>query len=491
MKISKKRTASALLCALMLASLAAACGEAPDAPSAASTTAAQAENAPAPEETTEPEIMTAVPDDLDFGGKECRVLGWENTSYNTQLIADQMNGEVLNDAIYGRTMKVEEMLGIKVVETRENQPTPIIQKLIAAGEDAYDIMFTVDRDALTIAQAGNIVPITSLPYVDVTREYWSQSMNEDISMLNRLYFSYGDFNLSGYEGVNTLMFNKTMSGNYSLADHYDTILSGKWTLDLLGENMIKVVKDLNGDGVFNDDDQYGLTSHPKQVLPCFWIASGLRSVEKDENDAPVFRMAENEKFATFWSKIFTMMYSDNVYHDSSHLPDYANNTVFMNGQVLYNIVRVAFLHYYRDCDIDYGLIPYPKWDEAQENYYSRFEGGSLMVVTDYCANKDLAGAFMEVMACESMKMVIPAYYDVVLKNKYARDERSTDMLDLIYGNRICDLGDTFWCNVIRDGVFANKFATNKSDYESTIAKMQNSVDKALQKAIDLFSAVEG
>ena len=98
---------------------------------------------------------------------------------------------------------------------------------------------------------------------------------------------------------------------------------------------------------------------------------------------------------------------------------------------------------------------------------------------------------MEVMACESMKMVIPAYYDVVLKNKYARDERSTDMLDLIYGNRICDLGDTFWCNVIRDGVFANKFATNKSDYESTIAKMQNSVDKALQKAIDLFSAVEG
>ena len=212
MKISKKRTASALLCALMLASLAAACGEAPDAPSAASTTAAQAENTPAPEETTEPEIMTAVPDDLDFGGKECRVLGWENTSYNTQLIADQMNGEVLNDAIYGRTMKVEEMLGIKVVETRENQPTPIIQKLIAAGEDAYDIMFTVDRDALTIAQAGNIVPITSLPYIDVTREYWSQSINEDISMLNRLYFSYGDFNLSGYEGVNTLMFNKTMSG---------------------------------------------------------------------------------------------------------------------------------------------------------------------------------------------------------------------------------------------------------------------------------------
>ena len=492
MKHYSGKSISALLAALMLLLFFAACGETADTPSPVSTTAAQNTDAPAAEETTaEPEIMTDVPADLNFGGKTIRVLSWETTSYNTQLIADQMNGEVLNDALYERTAKVEEMLGLKIAETRENQPTPIIQKLIAAGDDAYDIMFTVDRDALSIAQNGNILPITSLPYVDVTREYWSQSMNEDISMLNRLYFSYGDFNLSGYEGVNTLMFNKSMSGDFGLADHYDTILSGKWTLDLLGENMIKVVADLNGDGVFNDDDRYGLTSHPKQVLPCFWIASGLRSVEKDENDAPVFRMAENQKFATFWSKIFTMMYSDNVYHDSSHLPDYANNTVFMNGQALYNIVRVAFLHFYRDCDIDYGLIPYPKWDEAQEDYYSRFEGGSLMVVTDFAANKDMAGAFMEVMACESMKMVIPAYYDVVLKNKYARDERSVEMLDLIYGNRINDLGDTFWCGQIRDGVFAGKFASNKSDYESTIAKMQKSVDKALQKAIDLFSAIEG
>ena len=53
---------------------------------------------------------------------------------------------------------------------------------------------------------------------------------------------------------------------------------------------------------------------------------------------------------------------------------------------------------------------------------------------------------MELMACESMKTVIPVYYDTVLKNKYARDERSIEMLDLIYENRICDLGDTFWSN---------------------------------------------
>ena len=141
-------------------------------------------------------------------------------------------------------------------------------------------------------------------------------------------------------------------------------------------------------------------------------------------------------------------------------------------------------------DYDYAIIPYPKWNEAQTEYYSRFEGGAVSFTPKVAANKELAGAVMELMACESMKTVIPVYYDTVLKNKYARDERSIEMLDLIYENRICDLGDTFYCDQIRDGVFAGKFAANDRDLQSTIATMEPTVNNVLEKTIAAFDEID-
>ena len=89
-----------------------------------------------------------------------------------------------------------------------------------------------------------------------------------------------------------------------------------------------------------------------------------------------------------------------------------------------------------------------------------------------------------------MKKVIPAYYDVVLKSKYARDEKSVEMLDIIYDNRICDLGDTIWSSVIRDGVFAAKFRDNDRNLQRTIASMQPTVEDAINTAIEAFQAIQ-
>ena len=226
------------------------------------------------------------------------------------------------------------------------------------------------------------------------------------------------------------------------------------------------------------------------MLPCFWVASGLRTIEKNENDEPYFALPGNEKFADMYEKVLDIMYTDNVYFNSASLTNYADNTVFKEGRALYNIVRVAFMTYYRDMDYDYAIIPYPKWDENQTKYYSRFEGGAVSFTPKVAANKELAGAVMELMACESMKTVIPVYYDTVLKNKYARDERSIEMLDLIYENRICDLGDTFWSDLIRDGVFAGKFAANDRDLQSTIATMEPTVNKVIEDTIAAFDETD-
>ncbi len=444
------------------------------------------------ETTTDTSLKTALTSDLDFGGKECNISNVETESWMTQMTAEAETGETVNDAIYRRNLIVENKLNVKLTELRTDSGDlkSEVKKLHAAGDDTYEIYSLTDRYGLAQAQEGGIIPMQDVPYVDLTREYWAQDLNSDISVGGKLYFSYGDFNLSSFESVNVLLVNLEMNARYDLEDPYDMVLNGSWTLDQLHQNMLTVVQDLNGDGKFDDADQYGITSHPKQVLPNFWIASGLKTIEKDENDLPYLALEGNEHFASLYDKILDMMWNGNVYFNSSKLPDYADNTLFINGQVLYNIVRVAFMKFYRNMDINYAIIPYPKETAEQENYHSRFEGGVVNFVMDTCSDIEMTGAVLELMACESRNILIPAYYENVLKGKYARDEKSTEMLDIIYGNRVCDFGDTFWSDSIRDGAFADKFAQNNRNLQSTITRITKLAKKDIEACIDCFASIE-
>ena len=489
------RILSLILCAFLLLPLFAACSESggnSDNPSSSSGNDPGTPAAETEPETEDPTVHTALPDDLNFNGASYRIQNIDCASYYDTLTASEQTGEKLNDAIYMRDAKLMDTMGFVFEETVVPNDTAVnsIRQIVSAGDDAFDQYVSVDWRGYTLAQEGYALPISSLPYVDVNREYWAQSIHKDMSIRGKLYYAFGDHNLSTYDSVNTLLFNKVMSEDLGLPNHYQTILEGSWTLDLMQQNMALATNDTNGDGNWTVDDTYGITSHSKQVLPCFWIAAGLRCIDKNEEDVPYFNLPGNEKFENLYERILSMMHNDHLLYMSDSFPDYANNTLFIGGGALYNIVRVAFLHFYRDMDIDYGIIPYPKYEESQETYYSRTEGAYIHIYPITLTQYDLAGAVTEAMACASLNEVIPVYYDEVLKSKYTRDENSTAMLDLIYSNRFYDLGDTLFCSEIRDGVFAGKFKSNDTNLQSTLKSLTKIAERTINKYVSAFDALE-
>jgi hypothetical protein len=52
----------------------------------------------------------------------------------------------------------------------------------------------------------------------------------------------------------------------------------------------------------------------------------------------------------------------------------------------------------------------------------------------------MMGAFLEAMAEESYKSLVPTYYELALKTKYVSDEESGQMLDMIYRSVYIDAG---------------------------------------------------
>ena len=91
----------------------------------------------------------------------------------------------------------------------------------------------------------------------------------------------------------------------------------------------------------------------------------------------------------------------------------------------------------------YGIIPIPKMDENQAGYqtFLHDQFTAFGIVSSVKEDRlQMMGAFLEAMAEESYKSLVPTYYELALKTKYVSDEESGQMLDMIYRSVYIDAG---------------------------------------------------
>ena len=93
------------------------------------------------------------------------------------------------------------------------------------------------------------------------------------------------------------------------------------------------------------------------------------------------------------------------------------------------------------------------------------------------------GIITEALCAESLYTLTPAYYDITLKTKAARDEESSAMLDIIFANRVFEMGNFWAWGGIFDIPGAQSYA-GKTDIVSAVEKKVPAAEKAMQKTID-------
>ena len=417
----------------------------------------------------------------DFGGAPFRIAArnehWLYVIYDAQ----EENGELINDAVYRRNRKIEERFNVKITQDVLDDVAGTLQKNVNAGVDAYELYLPVDREALTYGANGAVYKISDIPNIDLSKPYWSQTLNKSLTMGGELYFAYGSFNLSVYDYTHVLLFNKQMITDLGAESPYELVRSGNWTFEKYAEMAKQSVRDLDGNGAMDSNDQWGFYSLDKHVLPCFWIGAGVKSISKSAEDIPQYTLRDDEKFINVIEKIFEITYDNNSRYPGE-LPE--EDTIrFIDGNTLFADSTFKGVGDLRSIETDFGIIPYPKFTAEQSDYYTRVEGGNPGVVPVTAENLQMIGTVLESLNSESAKTVIPAYYDVTLKTKYARDEQSAEMLDLIFESRVYDLGDTYWCSILRDGIFLTMYSKNDRSIISQLEKVEPKITAEIDKVV--------
>ena len=186
-----------------------------------------------------------------------------------------------------------------------------------------------------------------------------------------------------------------------------------------------------------------------------------------------------------FNKIFDITYGAKTYYKPSDVDLYdvpeSCIKLFRDNQLLFMDASFYYVQQLRSMETDFGIIPYPKYDENQDRYYSRVSYYNAPIVPVTNQNLELTGAVLEYFNYASSQTVIPAYYDVVLYGKVIRDEESRDMLDIIFDSRVVDIGDTTLCGAIRDGIFFGMFNSEDNNLASKIPNMQTVVDEFVSK----------
>ena len=100
-------------------------------------------------------------------------------------------------------------------------------------------------------------------------------------------------------------------------------------------------------------------------------------------------------------------------------------------------------------------------------------------------NIERTGILLEAFAWESQDTIVPAFYDVMLNGKIARDEESSQSLDIIYNSLV-------YYNPIAVDILAVNLCTqvwkNNTDFASFFAKNEAKIQKEIDKAVEAFEA---
>ena len=406
------------------------------------------------------------------------------------------SADALESAVYRRNRLAEDRFDILISETIE--PNSTIKELVTAGDDAITLCLLTGTNSLSMAQNGYLYNAKQLDYIDLTKPYYDQNAVNDLTIAGKLYHMTGNFITTYRDGCKVFFFNKGLIEDYNLQSPYDYVDTNHWTIDTMASMVSGVSDDLNGDGIFNDQDRYGLLSQTGAIYPALVFGCGEQFVTKDENDKPVVSFY-TDRFVRAFEAIVnlchadgdTVMYNANMQNtmglSSNHR---VQEIMFPNNQALFWNENIAWSKALREMEMDFGIIPAPKLDETQDKFYNISAGGYFgMNIPVSVRDLDYASIVLEGLNSMSTGIVTDAYYDVMLKSKLSRDEESGRMLDIIFGNIVYDMSVVYGLASVKDKI-ADMLDASNMDIASYFSSNNKLITKTINNAYDKISALD-
>ncbi len=448
---------------------------------------------------TDPPITTegyVIPEEHDYDGATFNIMVGAYSN-NNDFRVEEGATDVLSSARFNWMEACKEEFNIDILYKEEFNGGAVrgggpgyiaFNQSYIAGETHYNIGSISVYDAANAAKSGILSDIKNFEYIDLEKSWWDQKANEQLTIRNKMYFTTGDISTIDNKVTQVVFFNKSLLEEIGLEDPYELVNNDKWYWDKFEEMVLAVSNDENGDDVMDFSDKYGLLTCNDAAMQVYSFAG--EAIAKVDENGDLVLTAYNERIAEIFERY------TNLFHDYDHVissqfrtsdepsSKYASNRieVFADGRALLHFHDLGAIEDYRDMEIDFGILPWPKYDEQQEDY------GHLMTpfpaqvfcIPVYHGDDEMVGAISEFLAATGQEITKPAYYEKSLKGTYFRDDESAAMLDIIFATHTFDVGNFFRVGDLYTNIWRTvnrKFPTYTVLYNQSLKKAESDIKK--------------
>lgn len=400
----------------------------------------------------------------------------------------ESSGDGMSEAIYNRQEQIRKHIGVEIIGTRTETVKNYIAPFKTAVKNKDDsVHFLISHVFYGIDGfiTGNyITDFNDIYEIDLNADYWNTEVMDQMSINDRRFLGFSDFNIL-YTHV--LSFNKQMLAKYedqldesvySMVDNY------RWTLDKMIWLASLAYIDQNSDGKTNDDT-FGLVGYQSVPFIGFMQASNINIVEMDEagNYAiSVYNDKNKQKMSDLVDKLSALSRSEYA----NLMGGYFYNGI-TTGYALMEISSTFALPTYLSSDVEFGVLPFPMYDEAQKNVgYRSLQWGGYLCMPSYLADPEMVGETVELLAYYS-KDVNTAFYEKLLGKKVADAPDDRRMLDIVWESVCSDFGQTYF-SVIETTNFVYMLPEltrvgATENLASFVAKHENVANRNLKKFV--------
>ena len=401
----------------------------------------------------------------DYSGQTYTILYRNTPDYRAEwVVEDEDQGSTIGSAVFARNSAVEERykitLDLETGATTADANTPgdfennfqaKIDRSVLAGDDIYQLAAGYTYRLATISTQGNFLNWYSMPYMNLDEDWWSTDFFTYASYKGCCYIGAGPLSLTHMKASACIYFNINQL-NESVPNGteqvFQEVRDGTWTIDRLME----YAKECTPESAGSEEQRYGFSSDQNQCIDAFIYAFDLKITTYDAEGTPrVKNMNASNPIVEAYEKLKTFLesgtYYSNVY-DRNNLEEYGDGMVVMlkRGRSVFAagiLDRAAGIRSEAP-DIDYGILPYPKWNEDQENYCTyKTDSHTSFAIPKAVRDTGFVGAVTDALAYYSNLYVKDALYNVVLKYRDATDEESSRCVDIILSSGRYDFSNIY------------------------------------------------
>ncbi len=403
------------------------------------------------------DVVPAVPDGVTYPDQTVTVIASNYDWFNDEIYVEAETGSAIPDAVWKRNDLVQKKLGIIFYYAGQdsssgpggtNKVLGEVEKQYSSGLNDYSVAVGNSYSTSSATMENHFVDLTDMSqYFDLEKPYWSQGVNDALSIGNAQYVCTGAMVLSSYRLIYGTLFNETLFNNHEVELPYDKVDKKEWTM-AYQRSLVETFCDAEVDQ--DPNATYGFIVNHNNI-GCDPYLSSLKVplIVKDENN--MFKVeTDRDRTVSAIGEICDLIYNSrgtlrvSSYGNDSEQGDLAKK--FSEGTAAMAHLRLMELEgeYLSGMEDVYGILPMPLLNSEQDDYYTMAHDQISVIgvpnTRKTAEELEMIGAFLDLMGYYSYTEVTPVYYDMCLKGRYFENPRALDMLDTLTSGLYIDPG---------------------------------------------------